>query len=151
VFYAAVAPLLAFYALFAAVIYPAAPALHLDAAAMLGAVPTGLHGLVKVVSNWTYSLFFCFAELWGSVVISVLFWWVRPHANCGPHPTRARGRDPCRPVRRWAARGAVGAAAARRVGGHAAVVIVVCACPRRMPRTSLALGRKHAFGPGRRR
>ncbi|KIZ03752.1 ADP,ATP carrier protein 1 [Monoraphidium neglectum] len=76
VFYAAVAPLLAFYALFAAVIYPAAPALHFDAAALLGAVPSGLHGLVKVVSNWTYSLFFCFAELWGSVVISVLFWWV---------------------------------------------------------------------------
>jgi hypothetical protein len=127
VFYAAVAPLLAFYALFAAVIYPAAPALHWDASAVLAGVPAGLHGLVKVrvwfgggsgrrdwrpaaallaavhtpgpglrrkltpprllrppltlppkpqvVSNWTYSLFFCFAELWGSVVISVLFWW----------------------------------------------------------------------------
>lgn len=47
-FYAAVAPLLAFYALFAAVIYPAAPALHLDAAGLLSAVPTGLQGLVKV-------------------------------------------------------------------------------------------------------
>ncbi|GBG00278.1 hypothetical protein Rsub_13004 [Raphidocelis subcapitata] len=74
VFYAAVAPLLAFYAVFAAVIYPASPALHFDAAGLLAGVPTGLHGLVKVVSNWTYSLFFCFAELWGSVVISVLFW-----------------------------------------------------------------------------
>ena len=37
-------------------------------------VPTGLHGLIKVVENWTFSLFFCFAELWGSVVIAVLFW-----------------------------------------------------------------------------
>jgi TLC ATP/ADP transporter len=27
-----------------------------------------------VVEHWTYSLFFCIAELWGSVVISVLFW-----------------------------------------------------------------------------
>jgi ATP/ADP translocase len=34
----------------------------------------GLHGLLKVVGNWTYSLFFCMAELWGAVVISVLFW-----------------------------------------------------------------------------
>ena len=76
VFYTAVAPLLAFYALFAAVIYPAAPALHFDAAGLLAAAPAGLHGLVKVAANWTYSLFFCFAELWGSVVISVLFWWV---------------------------------------------------------------------------
>jgi hypothetical protein len=37
-------------------------------------VPAGLHGLIKVVENWTFSLFFCFAELWGSVVIAVLFW-----------------------------------------------------------------------------
>lgn len=37
-------------------------------------VRTGLHGLLKVAGNWTYSLFFCMAELWGAVVISVLFW-----------------------------------------------------------------------------
>ena len=27
-----------------------------------------------MVENWTYSLFFLMAELWGAVVISVLFW-----------------------------------------------------------------------------
>ena len=27
-----------------------------------------------MVEHWTFSLFFCVAELWGSVVISVLFW-----------------------------------------------------------------------------
>jgi ATP:ADP antiporter, AAA family len=37
-------------------------------------VPKGLHGLIKIVENWTFSLFYCFAELWGSVVIAVLFW-----------------------------------------------------------------------------
>ena len=37
-------------------------------------LPVGVHGLVKIVENWTFSLFFVFAELWGSVVISVLFW-----------------------------------------------------------------------------
>jgi AAA family ATP:ADP antiporter len=74
VFYAAVAPLLAAYALFAAVVYPAAPALHFDLSAVAAALPAGLHGLVKVFANWTYSAFFCAAELWGSVVISVLFW-----------------------------------------------------------------------------
>ncbi len=26
------------------------------------------------MENWTFSLFFCVAELWGAVVISVLFW-----------------------------------------------------------------------------
>jgi hypothetical protein len=29
---------------------------------------------MQVVENWTFSLFFCSAELWGSVVIAVLFW-----------------------------------------------------------------------------
>jgi ATP:ADP antiporter, AAA family len=37
-------------------------------------IPTGLHGAIRVVENWTYSLFFGAAELWGSVVIAVLFW-----------------------------------------------------------------------------
>ena len=27
-----------------------------------------------MVENWVYSLFFCAGELWGGVVISVLFW-----------------------------------------------------------------------------
>ena len=27
-----------------------------------------------MVENWTYSFFFLMAELWGAVVISVLFW-----------------------------------------------------------------------------
>ena len=30
--------------------------------------------MAQVVEHWTFSLFFCVAELWGSVVISVLFW-----------------------------------------------------------------------------
>ena len=77
VFPLAVAPLLAFYALFAAVLYPLAPALHpipLMEAAMAAVPVPGLHGLFKMAGYWLYSLFFCCAELWGPVVISVLFW-----------------------------------------------------------------------------
>jgi len=76
VFYLAILPLLAVYVAFAAVLFPAAPQLHFtglgEAAAAV--VPPGLLGAVKLVENWTYSLFFCTAELWGTVVISVLFW-----------------------------------------------------------------------------
>eukprot|EP00884_Botryococcus_braunii_P005587 jgi/Botrbrau1/15029/Bobra.320_2s0006.3 len=76
VFYVAILPLVLFYAFFAAVLYPAAGVLHphgfYDALAPM--LPTGLHGLLKMIENWTYSMFFCVAELWGSVVISVLFW-----------------------------------------------------------------------------
>lgn len=76
VFYATVAPLLVFYTLFATVVFPAAPALHpMELVnSWMPSVPAGLHGLLKVMGNWTYSLFFCMAELWGAVVISVLFW-----------------------------------------------------------------------------
>lgn len=29
---------------------------------------------MQMIENWVYSLFFCAGELWGGVVISVLFW-----------------------------------------------------------------------------
>eukprot|EP00873_Tetraselmis_striata_P001273 jgi/Tetstr1/421537/TSEL_012484.t1 len=76
VFYAAIAPLVAMYVFFVAVLYPAAGALHPVelATKAAAALPPGLLGLVKVVENWTFSLFFCSAELWGTVVISLLFW-----------------------------------------------------------------------------
>ena len=76
VFYAAVAPLVIFYIFFATALYPAAAWLHPHGmySNLASHVPVGLHGLLKVVENWTFSLFFCIAELWGSVVISVLFW-----------------------------------------------------------------------------
>jgi len=57
-------------------LYPNHMALHpmwlVDAASQF--MPQGLMGLVKVAQYWTFSLFYCAAELWGSVVISVLFW-----------------------------------------------------------------------------
>ena len=71
VFYLALLPLVAFYALFATVLYPSSAWLHPHGfyAALAPAVPAGLHGLLKVVEHWTFSLFFCVAELWGAVAI----------------------------------------------------------------------------------
>ncbi|KAI7841534.1 hypothetical protein COHA_004705 [Chlorella ohadii] len=76
VFYAALSPLVAFYLAFAALLYPLHGSLHLNGfyAATAALVPQGLHGLLKVIEYWTFSLFYCASELWGSVVISVLFW-----------------------------------------------------------------------------
>jgi len=76
VFYFAVTPLLAFYAVFVAFAFPNADTLHLHHLAdiLSSWLPLGMQGLVGVVTDWTYSLFFCLAELWGTVVISVLFW-----------------------------------------------------------------------------
>lgn len=76
IFYVSIMPLVAFYLLFTLVLYPNHAALHpmwlVESVSQW--VPQGLIGLVKVVQYWTFSLFYCSAELWGSVVISVLFW-----------------------------------------------------------------------------
>ena len=33
-----------------------------------------LHWLIPVVGNWSFSIFYILSELWGSVVLSMLFW-----------------------------------------------------------------------------
>ncbi len=37
-------------------------------------VGTRFTGPIAIIRNWTYCLFYVMAELWGSVVVSVLFW-----------------------------------------------------------------------------
>lgn len=75
-FYVTLTPFLIFFALFATVIYPNRELLHpVQSADMLqAALPAGFKGLVAIYRNWTYSLFYILAELWGSVALSLLFW-----------------------------------------------------------------------------
>lgn len=40
-------------------------------------LPSGLAGLVAMVRNWTFTVFFCVAELWGDVSLGLLFWCVQ--------------------------------------------------------------------------
>ena len=77
-FYSSVVPFIVFFGLFAAVLYPLRESLHphtfcnwLEAQAFL---PEGLKGLIDVLRNWTFSLFYVMSELWGSMAISLLFW-----------------------------------------------------------------------------
>ncbi len=75
-FYATILPFMLFFVLFATVLYPAKDFLHpTDLADQLElALPAGFSGLVATFRNWTYSLFYIFSELWGSFVLSLLFW-----------------------------------------------------------------------------
>lgn len=75
-FYATIIPFLVFFGLFAFFLYPNREALHPHGAAdyLQSILPEGLMGLVAVFRNWTYSLFYILSELWGSVVLSLLFW-----------------------------------------------------------------------------
>ena len=75
-FNATLALFLGFYAVFTYVLFPMRHALAPTqlTAALMTLLPVGLHGGVAVLHNWTYTLFYCFSELWGDVVLSLLFW-----------------------------------------------------------------------------
>ncbi len=76
-FYATVIPFLLFFLLFGFFLYPEKEHFHLSqetANAIAAFLPAGWSGLVAALRNWTYSLFYIFAELWGSFILSLLFW-----------------------------------------------------------------------------
>lgn len=75
-FYATITPFIIFFAIFAVILYPAREYLHptIFADKLQAILPQGFMGIIAVFRNWTYSLFYIMAELWGSVALSLLFW-----------------------------------------------------------------------------
>lgn len=76
IFYGTTSFFLAFFAVFAFVLYPNADKLHMSEATIRGlqsSVPF-LSTLWPIIGNWSFSLFYIMSELWGSAVLSVLFW-----------------------------------------------------------------------------
>ena len=76
VFYTCVWPFLAFFSLFALVIYPNRAMLHPHAFCdMLSlSLPAGFSAPLAIIRNWSFAVFYVMAEMWGSVVASLLFW-----------------------------------------------------------------------------
>lgn len=75
-FYVIVTFFLAFFVTFGFVLYPLRDVLHMSEETILSlqtSYPT-LHWVFPVIGNWSFSLFYILAELWGSVVLSALFW-----------------------------------------------------------------------------
>lgn len=75
-FYATIIPFIIFFGLFAFVMYPARQSLMPveSANAIRAFLPAGWGGVAAAYQNWMYSVFYILAELWGSVVLSLLFW-----------------------------------------------------------------------------
>ena len=75
-FYVTIIPFLVFFGLFVTVIYPNLSSLQPNAFAdsLKASLPTGAGGFVESIRNWPFGLFYILAELWGSVVLSLLFW-----------------------------------------------------------------------------
>lgn len=76
VIYTMLAVFLLFFAFFTFVLYPMRDTLHPHAFAdhLREVLPEGCKGLVAMLRNWTFTIFYAMAELWSSVVLSVLFW-----------------------------------------------------------------------------
>jgi AAA family ATP:ADP antiporter len=71
VFYIVVFSFLVYFALFALVLYPYHCSLHFDFSNIEGDF---LKGLLKPIGSWTFSSFYIMAELWGSSMVSLMFW-----------------------------------------------------------------------------
>ena len=76
VFYTCTVPFLVFFAIFAWAIYPNVGFLHphgfVDSIAAM--LPAGFSAPLSIIRNWSYAMFYVMAEMWGSVVASLLFW-----------------------------------------------------------------------------
>jgi len=76
VFYACTIPFLCFFSIFAMFVYPNSAMLHPHASIdkIASFLPSGFAAPLAIVRNWSFALFYVMAEMWGSVVASLLFW-----------------------------------------------------------------------------
>ncbi len=75
-FYTVMGIFVVFFAVFAYVLFPLKDVLHVDVCKLQHwqeAYPR-LRWVMPLIGNWSYSLFYVFSELWGTVGLSVLFW-----------------------------------------------------------------------------
>ncbi len=75
-FYILLSCFIAYFLLFAFVLYPNSEQLHLDrlGASMSEVLPKGFRGMIVLIQNWTFTSFYVISELWAMLVLSVLFW-----------------------------------------------------------------------------
>ncbi|MDF2578155.1 MAG: exchange transporter [Chlamydiales bacterium] len=79
-FYIIVAPFLVFFAAFGFLISPNLDTLHPSPVTVEGwkssitFMQGFTHGFIDLFANWSYSLFYVLAEIWGSAMIALLFW-----------------------------------------------------------------------------
>lgn len=75
-FYVTALPFLIFFGLYPYWIYPFVDNLHmsLDTINSYQQLYPNFKWIIPLVGNWTYTLFYILSELWGSAVLSLLFW-----------------------------------------------------------------------------
>lgn len=75
-FYAAILPFLVFFGAFGFIIYPNVEHLHAshETIAQWAIDYPRAKWVLAAFGNWSYTIFYVLSELWGSVVLSLLFW-----------------------------------------------------------------------------
>lgn len=76
VFYIIVGSFISYFLLFAFVLFPNSDALNLNNTSVYlrEHLPSGFSGLISMICNWTFSIFYIIAELWSVLILSILFW-----------------------------------------------------------------------------
>ncbi|ADI39043.1 Npt1/Npt2 family nucleotide transporter [Waddlia chondrophila] len=76
VFYVMMSIFLIYFFLFAFILYPNREILHPNAFAdrLQLILPQGCMGLIAMFRNWTFTIFYVMSELWGNIILFVLFW-----------------------------------------------------------------------------
>jgi ATP/ADP translocase len=72
---------ISYFVVFALTLYPAGDAVVIDFSRWLGAevINGRLKYLLSILSNWHYSCFYLFSEMWVTIMFSISFWQVANH------------------------------------------------------------------------
>lgn len=75
-FYVTALPFLIFFGAYPYCIYPFVSSLHMSLETIQNyqEMYPNIRWIIPLVGNWTYTLFYILSELWGSAVLSLLFW-----------------------------------------------------------------------------
>lgn len=75
-FYVTALPFLIFFGAYPYLIYPFVSSIHMNVETIQSyqALYPAVKWIIPLVGNWTYTLFYILSELWGSAVLSLLFW-----------------------------------------------------------------------------
>ena len=76
VFYIMMSIFLGFFLIFTFALFPAQDYIHPNGLAdrLQASLPEGFKGLIAMFRNWTFTLFYVMSELWGTAILTVLFW-----------------------------------------------------------------------------
>jgi len=78
-FYIIVSVFMLFYLVFVVILFPQVKSGHLHASAetirrLQETWPKIFYYVIPCLTNWSYTLFYCFSEIWGTATIGSLFW-----------------------------------------------------------------------------